>query len=75
METNMQAKKNDITLAGLLGQADYKKRFQEILGKSASTFSSNIVSLVNNDSYLNKCDPSSIIAASVCKKTRLRFYP
>ncbi len=52
------------TFAGLIGKADIKKRFEEILGARAPGFMSSILSVVNGNSMLREAEPQSILAAA-----------
>lgn len=60
---------NSITVKGLLSNINYKKRFEEILGKKAAGFMSSIISLTNSDTNLSKADANSVIASAVVAAT------
>ena len=52
------------TLKQLLNSASIKRRFEELLDKSAPSFISSILTIVNSNEKLQKCDPKSILAAA-----------
>lgn len=56
------------TVKGLLSDVNYKKRFEEILGKKAAGFISSIVN-ISNTPALRDCDPMSIISSAVVAAT------
>lgn len=60
---------NSVTVKGLLSNINYKKRFEEILGKKAAGFMSSIISLTNSDVNLSKVDANSVIASAVVAAT------
>ena len=70
-QNNQAVKKgpNDYQVKELLNSISFKKRFEEILDKRAPQFMASIVNLVNNDSYLQKCNPVSVIRACVMAAT------
>lgn len=51
------------TLQGLLGLDAIRKRFEEVLGKRAAAFMSNLITVTNGNDYLKKCNPQTVIAA------------
>mgnify|MGYP001611544838 FL=1 len=55
---------NEMTLPGLLGNPNIKKKFEDVLGKKAAGFMSSILSAVNLNSELKNADPMSIISAA-----------
>lgn len=52
-------------LAVVVKQDNVQKRFADVLGKSAPAFISSVVSTVNNNPALQKCDPQSILSAAI----------
>lgn len=50
---------------GVLASPTMKKKMDEILGKRAAQFAASIVSLVGNDSYLQKCEPMSVVQSAM----------
>lgn len=56
-------------LNDLVARMDYKKRFEDILGKKAPAFISSLLSLTNSKNELKVCDPKSIISASMIAAT------
>lgn len=52
-------------LALVVKQDNVQKRFAEVLGKSAPAFISSVISTVNNNPSLQKCDPQSILSAAI----------
>lgn len=69
--TGIELKKNTITAAkeaktlkGMLESPAYKKKFEEMLGKKAAGFMSSIIAVTNNNNYLMKADPATVIGAA-----------
>ncbi|WP_331299104.1 recombinase RecT [Veillonella parvula] len=69
--TGIELKKNNITAAkeaktlkGMLESQAYKKKFEEMLGKKAAGFMSSIIAVTNNNNYLMKADPATVIGAA-----------
>ena len=52
-------------LAVVVKQDSVQKRFAQVLGKSAPSFISSVLTAVNNDPKLQKCEPQSILAAAI----------
>lgn len=57
------------SLKGLLDTPKIAKRFEEVLGKRAPQYMSSILNLYNGDTYLQKCDPTSVLASSMVAAT------
>jgi recombination protein RecT len=57
------------TLGTLLSGADMKDRFNQILGKRAVGFMSNILSIANSNTLLKNADPMSIISSAMLSAT------
>lgn len=57
-----------VTVKGLLCNVDYKKRFEEILGKKAQGFMSSVINVAKTPS-LADCEPTSIVSAAVVAAT------
>lgn len=69
--TGIELKKNTITAAkeaktlkGMLESPAYKKKFEEMLGRKAAGFMSSIIAVTNNNNYLMKADPATVIGAA-----------
>ena len=69
--TGIELKKNTITAAkeaktvkGMLETPAFKKKFEEMLGKKAAGFISSIIAVTNNNNYLMKADPATVIGAA-----------
>lgn len=69
--SGIELKKNTITAAkeaktlkGMLESQAYKKKFEEMLGKKAAGFMSSIIAVTNNNNYLMKADPATVIGAA-----------
>lgn len=56
------------TVKGLLANINYKKRFEEILGKKAAGFMSSIINISNSSTMIN-VEPKSIISSAVVAAT------
>lgn len=59
-----QPAKTEDRIQGLLKTDGIKKRFEEMLGKRAPAFLSSIISAVNSNPSLKKCEPMSIISSA-----------
>lgn len=57
-----------VTVKGLLCNVDYKKRFEEILGKKAQGFMSSVINVAKSPSLMD-CEPTSIVSAAVVAAT------
>lgn len=69
--TGIELKKNTITAAkeaktlkGMLESPAYKKKFEEMLGRKAAGFMSSIIAVTNNNKYLAKANPATVIGAA-----------
>lgn len=69
--TGIELKKNTITAAkeaktlkGMLEMPAYKNKFNEMLGKKAAGFMSSIIAITNNNKYLAKANPATVIGAA-----------
>ena len=65
---NQVAKKPQATVKNILANVDYKKRFEEILGKKAQGFISSVIN-ISNSVGLKDCEPTSIVSAAVVAAT------
>lgn len=64
------------TLQQLLSSAVIKKRFEELLDNSASSFISSILTIVRSNSRLQDCSPNSILsAAGIAAALKLPINP
>lgn len=63
-KNNIVAQKEAKTLKGMLESPAYKKKFEEMLGKKAAGFMSSIIAVTNNNNYLMKADPATVIGAA-----------
>jgi len=57
-------KQDSPTLQQLLNSAGIKRRFEELLDKSAPSFISSILAIFKSNSKLQDCSPNSILAAA-----------
>lgn len=57
-----------VTVKGLICNVDYKKRFEEILGKKAQAFMSSVINVAKTPS-LADCEPTSVVSAAVVAAT------
>lgn len=57
-----------VTVKGLLCNIDYKKRFEEILGKKAAAFISSVINIAKSSS-LADCEPNSVVSAAIVAAT------
>lgn len=62
------APKPQATVKGLLCNVDYKKRFEDILGKKAQGFISSVIN-ISNSVGLKDCEPTSVVSAAVVAAT------
>lgn len=52
-------------IKSILESPAIKQRINEILGKRSAQFSASIVTLVGNDTYLQKCEPKTVIQSAM----------
>ena len=57
-------KKDAPSLSQLLSSPGIKRRFEELLDKSAPSFISSILTIVKSNSKLQDCDPYSVLSAA-----------
>ncbi len=62
--TNQTANTTSMTLKGLLGSDNIKKRFEEVLGKKAPGFISSILTATQANPKLAQCDPMTILSSA-----------
>ena len=53
------------SVKGLLDSPVVKNKFKDLLKNKAAQFTSSLITLVNNDSYLSDADPMSIITGAM----------
>lgn len=63
-KNNIVAQKEAKTLKGMLDMPAYKNKFNEMLGKKAAGFMSSIIAVTNNNKYLAKANPATVIGAA-----------
>lgn len=63
-KNNIVAQKEAKTLKGMLESPAYKKKFEEMLGRKAAGFMSSIIAVTNNNKYLAKANPATVIGAA-----------
>lgn len=63
-KNNIVAQKETKTLKGMLEMPAYKNKFNEMLGKKAAGFISSIIAITNNNKYLAKANPATVIGAA-----------
>lgn len=63
-KNNIVAAKEAKTLKGMLEMPAYKNKFNEMLGKKAAGFMSSIIAVTNNNKYLAKANPATVIGAA-----------
>ena len=69
-------KQENPTLQQLLNSAGIKRRFEELLDKSAPSFVSSILTIVRSNSKLQDCSPNSILsAAGIAAALKLPINP
>lgn len=68
MKQHEQQPMPQVTVKGLLCNVDYKKRFEEILGKKAQGFMSSVINVAKTTS-LAGCEPTSIVSSAVVAAT------
>lgn len=56
--------KGRLTLQSALENPGVKARFEQMLGKRSASFLSSVMSAVNSNNELKKCDPMSVVAAA-----------
>lgn len=60
---------NQITVKTLFNRDDVKNKFQELLGKRASSFITSVLQIVASNALLSKADPTSIYQAAAVAAT------
>lgn len=55
---------NELTITQTLNKSSVKRRFEKILGDKAQSFMSSILQVVNENSYLQKADPNTVLNAA-----------
>ena len=69
-------KKDAPSLSQLLSSPGIKRRFEELLDKSAPSFISSILTIVKSNSKLQDCDPYSVLsAAGIAAALKLPINP
>ncbi|MCM3324268.1 recombinase RecT [Cytobacillus kochii] len=56
-------------LKGLLNAPTMKKKFEDVLDKKAPQFMSSLLNLYNEDSYLQKTDPMTVVTSAMVAAT------
>lgn len=56
-------------LQKLCSNPSISKRFEDVLGKKASAFTSSLVTIVNNSRNLSKCNPQTILSSAMVAAT------
>lgn len=56
-------------IKALLNNPNIKQKFDDMLSKRAPQYMSSIINLVNNDEYLQKCDPMTVIGSCLVAAT------
>ena len=64
VENNAAAVKTASGLGVMIGSKSVQERFEKMLGKESAGFLSSLLSLVNNNSLLQKASPTSVLAAA-----------
>lgn len=67
--TNVKQQVAQTGLKALLSSPTVKGKFEEILKDKAPAFTSSVLSLVNNDTYLAQCEPMSILTCAMTAAT------
>ncbi|MGL4569577.1 MAG: recombinase RecT [Clostridium sp.] len=57
------------SIKGMIDNPSIKKRFEEVLKERAPQYMSSIINLVNSDTNLKKCDPTSVVASAMVAAT------
>lgn len=70
METQVvKQETNKMTAKSLFNKDEVKQKFQELLGKRASSFITSVLQIVASNSYLQKADPNSIYHSAAVAAT------
>ncbi len=70
MSENTQIEKpKDNSVKALMSRPDVIQKFQEILGKRASTFATSVIQIVNSNDLLKNADPMSILNCAMVAAT------
>jgi recombination protein RecT len=68
-QPNQVVSAKNLDLKGLLATPTMQKKFSEVLKDRAPQFTTSILNLANNDAYLRKCEPTSIVGAAMVAAT------
>lgn len=68
VKNDMEQPKSIVTVKGLLCKPDFKKRFEDILGKKANGFISSVINISNSKNLMG-VDSNSIVASAVVAAT------
>lgn len=66
---NNEITKQDLTVKSLFNRDDVKQKFQELLGKRASSFITSVLQIAASSNQLSKADPYSIYNAAAVAAT------
>jgi len=69
METSLEKTQNQMTAKSLFNRDDVKAKFQELLGKRASSFITSVLQIVASNNLLAKADPNSIYHSAAVAAT------
>lgn len=69
MNNTLVAQDNLGKVKALLSNVNVKKRFEDILGAKANQFMASIISAVNANPELRKCEPTSIVSSAIVAAT------
>lgn len=64
-----QVSVQQLGIKSLMNTPTMKKKFEDILHDNANAFMANVLTLVNNDSYLAKSEPMSIVTGALMSAT------
>lgn len=65
----MGHKVSQLGLKSLLNNPEVQDKFRQVLKEKATGFTSSVLTLVNNDTYLAKCEPRSILTCAMTAAT------
>lgn len=60
---------NQLSIKGFLNSQDIQRRFAEILGKNAASFTTSVLQVVNSNDMLKNADPQTVFSAAMMAAT------
>jgi len=65
MATEIQTQKKEVTIKSFFAQENVKAKFTELLGKKSTGFLTSLLSVIQNNGYLQKAKPESVYMSAM----------